>query len=101
MNLARQYNVSVNDRRLKNGKHRRSDYVTFFEEGNAYMYNELSLVRQYYSKNRAFSGIGIHPGQLDEHESIDIGKRPPRVRDGLFLRIGNQRNRNTPPKAVW
>jgi len=59
MNMARQYNVratiAVETENIGD-----PTYVTFFEEGNTYMYNELSLVRQYFSKNRAFSGIGIH-----------------------------------------
>ena len=59
LNMARQYNVKATIA-VETENIGDPTYVTFFEEGNAYMYNELSLVRQYYSKNRAFSGIGIH-----------------------------------------
>ncbi len=59
MNMARQYNVSATIA-VETENIGDPTYVTFFEEGNAYMYNELNIVRQYFSKNRAFSGIGIH-----------------------------------------
>lgn len=68
MTLAKQYNASATIA-VETENVGDPTYVTFFEEGSTYMYNELNLVRQYFSKNRAFSGIGIH--HLDSWMSMN------------------------------
>jgi len=37
-----------------------NEFVTFYEENQAYMYQQLDLVYEIYKDNPAFNGIAIH-----------------------------------------
>lgn len=59
LKLCEKYKVKVNIA-VETGEGSEGDFITFFEEGQAYMYNELKIVCDKYSSNNAFDGVAIH-----------------------------------------
>lgn len=59
MNLCQKYNVKANIA-VETGKLPDTPFVTFFEEGKFYMYNELNSVYINYKTNSSFNGFAIH-----------------------------------------
>lgn len=59
MNLCSKYNVKATIA-VETGKLPETEFVTFYEEGLLYMYDQLNVVHQYYKSNTAFNGFAIH-----------------------------------------
>ena len=59
MNLCKKYKVKATIA-VETGKSDEGDFVTFYEEGQKHMYNELNIVCDKYAKNNAFDGVAIH-----------------------------------------
>ncbi|MGH4139632.1 hypothetical protein [Clostridium sp.] len=59
MNLCEKYNVQATIA-VETGKLTECGAVTFYEEGEACMYNQLNIVYKKYSNNVAFNGFAIH-----------------------------------------
>lgn len=59
MNLCKKYNVKATIA-VESGNVPDTPYITFFEEGQSYMYNQLNDVYLNYSTNSSFSGFAIH-----------------------------------------
>jgi hypothetical protein len=45
---------------VETGKSNEGDFVTFYEEGQTHMYNQLNAVCNKYISNNAFDGVAIH-----------------------------------------
>lgn len=59
MNLCQKYNVKATIA-VETGSVPDTTFVTFFEEGQSYMYNELNSVYTNYRTNSYFNGFAIH-----------------------------------------
>jgi len=59
MDLGKKYNVKVTIA-VETGYLPASTFVTFYEEGQSYMYNQLNIVYQNYNMNSTFAGFAIH-----------------------------------------
>lgn len=59
MNLCKKYNVQATIA-VETGKLPECGAVTFYEEGEAYMYDQLNIVYKKYNNNLAFNGFAIH-----------------------------------------
>lgn len=59
MNLCQKYNVKATIA-VETGNVPDTTFVTFFEEGQSYMYNELNSVYTNYGTNSYFNGFAIH-----------------------------------------
>jgi hypothetical protein len=59
LNLCKKYKVKATIA-VETGKGSEGDFITFYEEGQSYMYNQLNIVCDKFSKNKAFDGLAIH-----------------------------------------
>ena len=59
MNLCKKYNVKATIA-VETGNVPDTPFITFFEEGQSYMYNELNSVYLNYKSNSSFNGFAIH-----------------------------------------
>lgn len=59
MDLSKKYKVKATIA-VETGKSSEGDFVTFYEEGQTYMYNQLRIVANKYNKSNAFDGVAIH-----------------------------------------
>ncbi|KMT23258.1 hypothetical protein [Clostridium cylindrosporum] len=59
MNLCKKYNVKATIA-VETGSLPDTTFVTFFEEGESYMYNELNRVYLNYNTNPSFNGFAVH-----------------------------------------
>lgn len=59
MNLCKKYNVKATIA-VETGNLPDTTFVTFFEEGKTYMYNQLNSVYLNYKTNSSFNGFAIH-----------------------------------------
>ena len=59
MNLCKKYNVKATIA-VETGNVPDTPFITFFEEGQSYMYNQLNSVYLNYKSNSSFNGFAIH-----------------------------------------
>jgi hypothetical protein len=59
LNLCKKYKVEATIA-VETGKSNEGNFVTFYEEGQTHMQNQLSIVSNKYISNSAFDGVAIH-----------------------------------------